>query len=149
MKPNLKLFAVVALSVLAGVMLKSDRGRGQESSGPQLPVIIRQISLENQTATPQEISLFTPTTSGLYRISVYFSIFPGATGSICPIVSWRDASSFQISEVSVAEGCVGGAGNANGVIVVHSKPNEPVNLVPGFGTFSGSYNLFATVEQLQ
>jgi hypothetical protein len=148
MKRNMKLFALVSLSVLAGLILKSDRVHGQKVTASQSPVIITQMFLQNQTITPPEITLFTPTTSGLYRISVYFSIFPGSTGSLCPFVSWRDASAFQITEVSPENTCVGGGGNANGTIVLHSIPNEPVNLVPAFETFSGAYNLFFTVEQL-
>ena len=146
MKRNVKLFAVVSLSVLAGLVLKSDRGHGQVQ-GSQSPIIIKQIFLENQTATPPKITLFTPTASGLYRVSVYVSIFSGANSSICPEVDWFDALNLQ-SALVFPTLCVNPGGSGNGAIVVHSLTNEPVDLIPGFSAFSGEYNLFVTVEQL-
>jgi hypothetical protein len=145
-KLNFKMFAVVMLSVLAALVLRSDRGHGQ--SGQQYPVIIRQISMQNQTITPPVITLFTPTTSGLYRVSAYFSIFPESTGSICPQVEWLDASAQQDWDISLTT-CAYPGNNGNGVVILHSIPNEPVNLIPNFESFTGGYNLFVTVEQLQ
>jgi hypothetical protein len=131
LKRNFKLLAVLVQSILAGLVLKADRGHGQ--GGQQSPIIIRQLSLENQTITPPQVYLFTPTTSGLFRVNAYFSVFPGSTGSLCPWVTWRDASAYQFAGLS---SCAYGGGNANGAVIVHSIPNESVNLSLNASGFS-------------
>jgi hypothetical protein len=152
MKRSIKLFAVVALSVLAGLVLKSDRGHGQ-AQGSQSPVIIRQIFLQNQSTSPGTITLFTPTSSGLYRISLYVNLTPPSnTGSMCPVVDWTDEaggeySFFQLGTNALNCPIVGEIGG--GSIIIHDLAHNPVTLNPELSDpFNGQYNLLVTVEQL-
>jgi len=48
---------------------------------PRGPVIIAEASFLNQTADLPETTVFTPATTGMYRVSVYFEIVPQGTNS--------------------------------------------------------------------
>lgn len=139
---------MLALSILAGLLLKSDRGRGQ--GGQQYPIIIRQISLENQTVTSPLVHLFTPTTSGLYRLSGYMNASTQSSGSACPLFTWFDEVGSQLAIFSGPAGiCATAGAEIAATAVVHARANEPVNLNTSLEGFTGTYNVFITVEQLQ
>ena len=147
MKRNVKMFAVVGLSILAGLVLKSDRGHGQ-GQGSESPIIIRRIGLENQTISPGPVTLFTPTSNGLYRVSGYGDMTLQSTGEICPQLSWTDEYAFQ-NQYLFTEGCVFPGEGSGGSLIIHGVANQPVTLSisvePGF---RGVYSFFVTVEQL-
>ena len=152
MKRNLKLFALVSLSILAGLVLNSDRGHGQ--GGQQTPIIIKQVSLKNQTTSPT-VTLYTPTSSGLYRITVYASVTPSSGNDVCPNVTWTDESGEQSQGIMMGwsnfSSCAfPGPSSGGAVLIVHSEANQPVTFNAGFsGSSEDEYNLFITVEQLQ
>src|SRR5580704_16630374 len=102
MKRNLKLFALVGLSVLAGLVLKSDRGHGQ-TAGSQSPIIIKRFFLRNQTAQIGPVTLFSPSTEGLYRVSAYVDEWPSSnTGTACPSLGWTDEAGSQNQSLTPA-----------------------------------------------
>jgi hypothetical protein len=151
MKRNVKLFAVLALSILAGLLLKSDRGHGQ-SQESQSPVIIKRVFLENQTTSPGAVTLFTPTSSGLYRVTAYADFTPANSGVLCTIVAWSDEAGAQAATINFgANGCALGGSNGagGGSSIVHALAHQPVSLTVFLEDgFNGTYNLFVTVEQL-
>ena len=154
MKRNAKLFALVSLSVLAGLILKSDRGHGQGAAGSQFPLVIKQVFLTNQTASLGPVTLFTPTSEGLYRVSAYADVTPSSNpGVVCGDLSWTDESGPETLS-SLLLDFYGECAQANGnpgtsSILVHAKPNQPVTIsISTYDSFAGQYNLFVTVEQL-
>jgi hypothetical protein len=155
MKRNVKLFALVGLAILAGLVLKSNRGHGQ--GGQQSPIIIKRVFLRNQTGAIGPVTLFTPTTEGLYRISTYADVAPPSNGAaVCGSISWTDDfSANTIEPIWNGQGgedtCpeYGSNGYGTNVFVIHAAPNQPVT----FYTFVGgpgpiSYTVILTVEQL-
>jgi hypothetical protein len=147
MKRTVKLFSVGVLAILAGLILKSDWGHGQTATafeGSQFPITIVRLTLKNQTADIGALNLFTPTSSGLYRVSAYAEITPGSTGFVEVALSWIDEAGAEGPSIFAT-----GSGSGSGSLVVHSLPNQPVTLsTEAGGGFSGSYNLIITVEQL-
>ncbi|HEV2382365.1 MAG TPA: hypothetical protein VG206_21575 [Terriglobia bacterium] len=153
MKRMVKLFSVVGLAILAGLVLKSDRGHGQ-TAGSQSPIIIERVVLKNQTAGIGPTALFTPTVSGLYRISTYVDVGPPSNDAqVCGSLSWNDDFSAHNNDllwyVGGVPGCAfyGPNGEGSNVLVIHAAANQPVT----FGTSSGRYGVYTvliTVEQL-
>jgi hypothetical protein len=151
MKRNVKLFALVSLSVLAGLVLKSDGGHGQ-TEGASSPVIIKRVFLSNQTASISTLTLFTPTTAGLYRVTLYTNVPSQSNGEVCPLFSWNDEWGLEIQAPFIGDflgTCAASGSSGGGELIIHSLANQPVsiavNVVP---PLDGTYNLLVTVEQL-
>lgn len=78
---------------------------GSIPSAPSFPIIVARVSLTNQTGSIPATTLLTPTTSALYRISVYMvQVFPQTSTcnsqSQCGIVvanfQWTDDGGTQV-----------------------------------------------------
>jgi hypothetical protein len=152
MRRSASLFLVIVIAVLAGLVLKSDRGHGQ-GQGPQAASVVSQVFLKNQTQTAF-LNLFTPTSNGLYRVSAYANVTPNSNpGAVCATLAWNDEAGSQ--SVQFLTGFFGSCAQAGldgsgwGSVLVHSVPNQPVTLTIGpTDNSSGQFNVFVTVEQL-
>jgi hypothetical protein len=149
MKRNVSVFATVVLSILAGLVLKSHRGRGQSPEGPQSPIIIKRVFLVNQTGAPGSVRVFTPSQSGLFRVAFYADITPSSTGQMCPDLEWTDEVGVEIQGIIPTGLCITDGGEGSGSVVIHALQNQPVSLNLGLSRpFDGQFNLFVTAEQL-
>ena len=146
MRRSVKPFSVVALAVLAGLVLKSDRERAQ-SVPPLSPIVIKQVSLKDLATSSGTVRLFTPKFGRLYRVSFYTDVTPQSAGCVGVSLSWTDEDGPQTQNSGNACAVVGQS--LSNSILVHSVPDQPVDLTASVTSdFNGKYNLFITVEQL-
>jgi hypothetical protein len=152
MKRTAKLFSVMVLLILTGLILKGD-DRGQSQSSVRSPVIISQHFLLNRTTYSGPVTLFTPKFDGLFRITAYGNLTPPSNpGQMCPTVSWTDEMGSQTLFIFIAGPgnvcATTSTGSNSGTVLIHAVPNSPVIFDPGIQGFSGQYNLLFTVEEL-
>jgi hypothetical protein len=122
---------------------------------PRAPIVVASISLQNQTATIPETSLFTPTASGDFRVSVYVDwsplIDPGDAGFIT--VAWSDDYQQAVQRFLGFGPLFTNAGFATDTFSVHALANSPITYTVGQSgnppfSLATPYNLYVTVEQL-
>jgi hypothetical protein len=119
------------------------------------PTIVAKVQLLNQTAVIPPTTIFTPTQSGMYRVSVVM-VLKQANGNIGTawyfgqLASKRDQTSGLEQATSILYGGSLDSGMANGVTAVVSSVQQPIV----FSTSSGGdvtntqYNVYIMVERL-
>ena len=125
------------------------------------PAIVAHGNLVNQTAPIPATTIFTPTQTGLYRLSIYGTMLTAAynSGTSWSVyVSWTDETTSQNQQVlwsydsSLAPFLSSGANNFYGqVAIFEAKAGTPVaysttQIGPPDGT---SYSLHYTLERLE
>ena len=150
---------VIALGFVALVTLGVQRSLGAASNSYSHPVIVANLALTGQTAAIPETTLFTPTVTGLYRISTYMTMAQHGDGSSIWGVKlgWTDDAGvesnnaiqlFGASNPPTAYDALGGTGGS--VSTIECVGGTPVTYsVAKSGTFGGMYSLYFTVERLQ
>lgn len=116
------------------------------------PCVVATVSLTNQSQTIPATPMFTPSATGLYRLTSYMTTSTGTTDAYWTIeVGWTDNRGFK-------KGYLGGASqNAASIyppFLVQATAGQPLLyqiLLHGGGKGSGgmTYDLYITVEQLQ
>lgn len=121
----------------------------------RVPLIVYSGSFLGQVGTISPTVLYTPSSEGLYRVSV--SGYLNSTSNCSSILTdvwWNGATNptnqpeFTFSSfafVPTISGC--NVGQVNNPITFVSQPGEPIQIQTR--QFNGSYDLFITVEQLQ
>jgi hypothetical protein len=127
-------------------------------SSPVSPVIIKKLSLKNQTAPIPQTSIFTPPATGLYRLSVYMiETVPvvGGSDSWGFNLLWTDDAGVLWQDTVIEQQDWGGISSGaafppGGVGVFQAVAGQPVSYSvtgPAAGT-GGTYELFFVVERL-
>ena len=109
-----------------------------------VPQIVYTNSWVGQTTALSGVSLFTPTTTGLFRITVYIEQTTSPSGAVNGKFTWADSTGSQSSPMF-------NSGNANiyssTTIVAYATTSTAISLTT---TISGSpsYNLYVEIEAL-
>jgi hypothetical protein len=140
------------LLVVAFLVGLSVSGFGQEAgnvSSPcaSFPCIVASISLINQTASVSHVPIYTPTTSGLFRVTYYLESDIHGIGGFW-IFSWNWTDDLKTETPSPIYLEPGGYLNY-GVPGMRVLAGHPITYTVTNEGHGGSYSLFATVEQLQ
>ena len=137
----------VFLLALTTVGFAQDARRSADGTCAVFPCVVATLSVTNQTVPVSETALFTPTTSGLFRVTVYMesSAIQGSVWSL-QFKNTDDLKKRSGSIVQVAPGQL-----LSGVSVYRDVAGQPITYTVaqvkvGEGAF---YDLFVTVEQLQ
>jgi hypothetical protein len=151
--------AVLLLGVLAISFATNNPTSGFKYFGG--PRIVAKVKLTNRTASVPDSILFTPTQSGLYRISVYMSMTaPASGGAWQTSLSWTDdAGAEQLGAIAgIYNSAVpptdystdGREGTPNLNPTIWAVAGAPVTYsVTGIGTVGGAYEMFMVAEQLE
>jgi hypothetical protein len=110
-----KTLCVAAILVATIVFTSGNKPADASTVGLPSPVIVAKISLTNQTQQIPTTTLFTPTTSGLYRVSIYFSMTK-------PVTQLEWDTSLYFTDEAGAENMTGGASVA--------RLNYSLNAIP-------------------
>lgn len=108
------------------------------------PCVVASVSLTNQTMSVSRVPIYTPTASGVFRITYYFEAdAQGIGGSWILTFGWTDDLKPQtIPPVGVQPGTY-----FSYVLPVRDLGGHPITYSVMGNT--GSYSLFAIVEQVQ
>ena len=159
------LLIVLLIVVLAVTANHSARGT---TDGPiTSPVIVKKLVVRNHSGPIQQTTLFTPSQTGLFRISIYMTeITPGNTPANPWMLSlsWSDdagseccATVLGLSTVGTPpfayayfSPVVGSANPPTGMVVIEAAAGQPVaysvdNGAPGT---TGTYSIYAVVERM-
>jgi hypothetical protein len=112
------------------------------------PCVVGSVALLDQTAAVSQVPLFTPHTSGLFRVSGYLES-AAVKGSIwAPSFSWVD--DLKIRHIPFPVVTPGSYTNFASSLPVRGVAGQPITYTVMKGQNNpGSYSLFITVEQLQ
>lgn len=147
--------AVIIVSLLAAASL-SVSAQTATAAAPQVPRIVAQVALKDQTSAIAETTLFTPTSSGVFRISMY--AMPTAPIS-CP----NSASIYSNGHFTDDVGLKGWDGVASDItsvyawgqssVILRAAGQSPVTYSTGISDggcdiSNLKYDLFITVERL-
>jgi hypothetical protein len=116
------------------------------------PCVVATVSLASQSQNIPSTPIFTPTSDGTFRISVYMSTSTGTIkrASWVAFVGWTDEH--RVQEVGIASAAPNGWGSQSYVIrEVAGQPMLYQTKLSAGGNGNGgmTYDLFFTVEQLQ
>ena len=155
-----KNLSIAVLLVAFG--LDTARTTGLPASTPTSPTIVASIALTNQTATIPPTTVFTPTQTGLYRLSVYMTqtvSVPRSTSEWRYNLAWVDDAGVEgtgfygVISVSTAKTPPSAWGSSNGtspgnVAIFQAIAGQPVTYSVLCNKAGGAYSLYFTVEQL-
>jgi hypothetical protein len=108
------------------------------------PKIVAQYSVTNQTSAITTTTIYTPTVTGLYRLSVYENGTNGADITI----HWEDALNPANGFGFSCSSCAGVSGEGF-VLPISVTASTPITIETDAPGPSGVYNLFITVERIQ
>jgi hypothetical protein len=144
-----RLLLLTALLVALATSGFSQAAKNESSSCSSFPCIVASVSLTNQSTPAREVVIYTPPTSGLFRVAYYEVVAPG-TGSGW-MFTWQWTDDFQEETFGPFQLDPGYYFNA-GIQGMRVSGGHPITytVTPVIGTKGLEvYNFFATVEQLQ
>jgi len=122
----------------------SQEVRPQNSPCASFPCVVASVSLINQTQGVNQVPIYTPTTTGFYRVSYLEQ--PGQLGVGLWTFTWNWTDDVKYETFGPYQLAPDSYFNA-GIPGMRVLAGHPITFtVTGHG---GSYNLFASVEQLQ
>lgn len=136
-----QLIVVAILAVAIAVV-------AQTGFTPHNTTVVNAVSFLNQTNALPLTTVFTPTATGNFRVSVYVTAFPTSDTATRPEISWTDeTSTFSPNKFAEAPGFVS-TNEANVMVVpVHAVAGAPIQ-VGVFADSTSSYDVWVTVEKL-
>lgn len=142
MKQRLLLTIFLVVFCVSGFAQQANR---QNPSCASFPCIVASISLVNQSMSVSQVPIYTPTTSGVFRVTYYFEADAEAIGGSWILTfGWTDDLKPQsIPPVGVQPGTY-----FSYVLPVRDLGGHPITYSV-MGNTGGSYSLFAIVEQVQ
>jgi hypothetical protein len=146
MKRYLVVIFLLGLSVSGFV--RATKAGGQASQCTAFPCVVASVSLTDQTASVSQVPIFTPTTTGLYRVS-YYEESSRIQGSVWKFRwNWTDDSITRSSGTLELDP---GAYSNFGLPAMWVLAGQPItySVTAGHNAAGTTYNLLATVEQLQ
>jgi hypothetical protein len=151
--------------LLTACFLVANRSTGLPAS-PTSPTIVKQVLLPNQTTTIPTTTLFTPGTTGLFRISAYMTqvVAGDADDGWTYNLGWSDDAGAETTFSSIgalslsmsqtppqAWGSMTGVGSVGDVFIFEAVAGKPITFsVSNLGRSGsdGTYSLYFTVERL-
>jgi hypothetical protein len=124
-------------------------GFGQEVNPPNspcasFPCVVASVSLVNQTESANQVPIYTPPSTGMFRVSYYEQVGERGLGLWTFTWNWTDDDRLEAFGPFQLQP---GEYFNDGIAGMRVLAGHPITFtVTGQG---GSYNLFATVEQLQ
>lgn len=146
MKHCLVALFLLGLSVCS--LAQTGHARNEGSQCAAFPCVVASVSLTDQTTSVSHVPIFTPTATGLYRITYYEASSPILGSSWAFEWDWtddfktRNYGPFTLSRGSYFNASVPAARVLAGQPITYT-------ITAGSHAEGTSYNLFATVEQLQ
>jgi hypothetical protein len=154
----------IAISLLlAAFGLAIGHSVGLASSPPPSPLIVRRVVQANQTAPIPTTTLFTPSQTGLYRVSAYMTQVAVGDGNTLSLnLGWSDDAGQEATSIttppivqytnSVPPQAWGWnyENSPGNVITFEEKAGQPITysvLYPSGGNL-GSYSVYLVVERL-
>ena len=153
-----KALCVAGLLLATFALTSGSKPAGASTSGLQSPRIVSKGALLNQAAPLPMTGLFTPATTGLYRLSVYATMTTADTSSNSTYtysLDWTDMWGDNQAPILVGndnfQGYFNGRSQQTGVLVFQAEAGTHVNYyVSQQGLPDSSvYAIFWTVERLQ
>jgi hypothetical protein len=118
----------------------------QNAPCSSFPCIVASISLTNQTVPVSQVPIYTPTTDGLFRV-VYYEEASNIGFGVW-VFTWRWTDDLQTEAQDMIQLTSGRYANY-GVTGIRALAGHPITYTVTHRFGGGSWNLFATVEQLQ
>jgi len=118
----------------------------------EVPIIVAEQDFANQTATLPIITLFTPTTDGLFKLSAYLETGDGdPSHRVRASIAWTDdfrAESPEGAAIQIQGGTVGAQGT-QGNVVLRAKAGTAITVSTSTDTILATpYSLFVAIESL-
>lgn len=137
-----RIAVVVTVLAIAVVLL------AQSGFTPHTTNVVNSVSFLNQTDGLAATTVYTPTASGNFRVSVCVTAFSTSDTSARPLVWWTDeTSTFSPNRFVEAPGYVS-TNQANTLVIpVHATAGTPI-LVQVYADSSSIYDVWVTVEKL-
>jgi hypothetical protein len=111
------------------------------------PCVVASVALTNQTTSVSQVPVYTPAQSGMFRVSYYEESAPIVGSSWIFTWNWTDDTTTRsYGPFTLSRGSYFNAG-VPGMWVTAGQPIT-YTVTKGRGGL-GSYNLYATVEQIQ
>lgn len=119
------------------------------TSAPKVPIIVAQLALTNQTGPIPQTTIFTPTQSGVYRISTYFeSNSPGTAEPYTLTLVYADDVD-PLDNAVLVYPSNNYYGNPTGFSSFRALANNPVSIyTQGTAPQGYVYSLYITIEKL-
>lgn len=121
-------------------------GNNQNAPCASFPCIVASISLTNQTVPVSQVPIYTPTTDGLFRVVYYEEVTNVGFGVW--VFTWRWTDDLKTEAQDMIQLSSGGYANY-GVTGIRALAGHPITYTVTHRFGGGTWNLFATVEQLQ
>jgi hypothetical protein len=162
-----KTLCVAVLLFATFVFTSGGKPAAASPTGPSAPAIVATVKLTGQTAPISATTLFTPTATGLYRVSAYMT-------QVTPVnllnvfwylnLRWTDdagaeSASVQTNHMLLQTLTSGTPPEAYGfeaippgtTSVIEAKAGQPItySVVLSAGTSGGTYSLYMVVERLE
>jgi hypothetical protein len=156
-----KLSTLLLLGIFALLAVHYSAGSPPAESIP--PAIVARLALQNQTAPIANTTAYTPTVTGLYRISAYMTEPQNDTGNFWYLnFQWTDEVGLEeTADAFMEQGGYGPPGayaiNSNdsydqpaGPVVIQAVAGQPIeySVAAAQNSNGGTYALFITVERL-
>jgi hypothetical protein len=106
------------------------------------PVIEAKQQFLSQTSALAKTAIFTPTTSGLFRLTIYLNVASG-TGGVTPFFYWTDTIGAQSAQFDPSN--LGTP--VSYTMLVYCVSGDAISVSTNV-TGTNTYNLYAVVEQL-
>ena len=122
------------------------------TTSTSLPVVVAQRSFIGETTNIPPTTIFTPTSKGLFRVTVDLEQSNTDAGTYAPAVflSWTgDFASYQTQMVIGPNYQSGSAAAGSDAITVRDAANAPVQISTTLNpNEEGTYNLYVVIEKL-
>ena len=117
-------------------------------SAPKVPIIVAQLTLTNQTGPIPQTTIFTPTQSGVYRVSAYIaSTSPGQDDAFSATLVYTDDVALEYAALN--NGSSGYYATSSGFTTFRAIANNPVSFYTQGSTPQGTtYCVYITIERL-
>ncbi len=138
---------VAAFLIALTVSGFGQEARNESPSCASFPCVVASVSLPNQTVSVSQVPIYTPTTSGLFRITFYMEAdTQGIGGNWTLSWNWRDDLRTEAPNRLYLEP---GQYVNYGIPGMRALAGYPITYTVTNVGHGGSYSLYATVEQLQ
>jgi hypothetical protein len=135
-----------ALLIALSVSGFGQQTKNESAPCASYPCVVASISLPNQTVSVSQVPIYTPTTSGLFRVTYYMEADTRGIGSNWTLAwNWRDDLKTEAPNRLYLEP----GQYFNYDFPVRALAGYPITYTVTNVGHGGSYSLYATVEQLQ
>lgn len=110
-----------------------------------VPSVVASQSFLAKTASFAATTIYTPAAAGVYRVSVTIAV--NGTGTISSQLGWHDSYVSQIAALCNATGTTYQPDRS--VVCIQVGASQAITLLgTASGGFTGSYDMYITIEQL-